>query len=75
MALVKFVVAMNCLLWSKCVWLWSRMKSSSAHGRSKLNANYWVKSASMLIFVENAWLIEYGKSKARNGLDKIYEST
>jgi hypothetical protein len=36
MALVKFVVAMNCLLWSKCVWLWLRMKSSSAHVMSTL---------------------------------------
>jgi hypothetical protein len=36
MALVKFVAAMNCLLWSNCVWLWLRVKSISAHVRSKL---------------------------------------
>jgi hypothetical protein len=36
MALVKLVVAMNCLLWSKCIWLWSLMKSSSAHVMSTL---------------------------------------
>jgi hypothetical protein len=36
MTLVKLVVTMNCLLWSKCVWLWSRIKSSSVHVMSKL---------------------------------------
>jgi hypothetical protein len=36
MALVKLVVTVICLLWSKCTWLWSRMKSSSAHVMSKL---------------------------------------
>jgi hypothetical protein len=30
------VITMNCLLWSKCVWLWSQMKSSSVHVMSKL---------------------------------------
>ena len=75
MTLVKLVVTVNCLLCSKCVWLWSRMKSSSAQVMSKLKCKLLVKSASMLIIVENAWLIEYGKSRARNDLDKIYEST
>jgi hypothetical protein len=36
MALVKLVITMNCLLWSNCIWLWSWMKSSSAHVMSKL---------------------------------------
>jgi hypothetical protein len=36
MALVKLVVTMNYLLWSKCVWLWSQVKISSAHVVSKL---------------------------------------
>jgi hypothetical protein len=36
MTLVKLVVTVNCLLWSKCVWLWSRVKSSSAHVMSNL---------------------------------------
>jgi hypothetical protein len=34
--LVKLIVMMICLLYSKCVWLWSRMKSSSVHVMSKL---------------------------------------
>jgi hypothetical protein len=36
MDLVKLVIMMNCLLWSKCVWLWSLMRSSSVHVMSKL---------------------------------------
>jgi hypothetical protein len=34
--LVKIVVMMICLLYSKCVWLRSRMKSISAHVMSNL---------------------------------------
>jgi len=70
MALVKFVVAMNCLLWSKYVWLWLRMKSSSAQVMSKLKCKLLVKSASILIVIENALLIEYGTFSARNNLYK-----
>jgi hypothetical protein len=33
--LVKLVITMNCLLWSKCVWLWSRVKICSVHVMSK----------------------------------------
>jgi hypothetical protein len=36
MALVKLVITMNYLLWSKCAWLWSRMRSSSVHVMPKL---------------------------------------
>jgi hypothetical protein len=36
MVLVKLVVTMNCLLWSKCAWLWSRVKITSAYVMSKL---------------------------------------
>jgi hypothetical protein len=34
--LVKLVIVMNCLLWSKCVWLWSRVKICSVHVMSML---------------------------------------
>jgi hypothetical protein len=34
--LVKLVVTLNYLLWSKCVWLWSQVKISSAHVVSML---------------------------------------
>jgi hypothetical protein len=34
--LVKLVITVNCLLWSKCVWLWPRVKISSVHVMSML---------------------------------------
>ena len=64
MTLVKLVVTVNCLLWSKYVWLWSRMKSSSVHVMSKLKCKLVVKSASILIVIDNALLIEYGTFSA-----------
>jgi hypothetical protein len=70
MTLVKLVVTLNCLLWSKCVWLWLRMKSSSAQVMSKLKCKLLVKSALILIVIENALLIEYGAFSAQNNLYK-----
>jgi hypothetical protein len=70
MALVKIVVAIDCLLWSKCVWLWLRMKSSSAQVMSKLKCKLLVESASILIVIDNALLIEYGTFSAQNNLYK-----
>jgi hypothetical protein len=46
------------------------MKSSSAHVMSKLKCKILVKSASILIVIENALLIEYGTFSARNELNK-----
>jgi hypothetical protein len=36
MALVKLVIPVICLFWSRCAWLWSWVKISSAHVMSKL---------------------------------------
>ena len=38
--LVKLVVTVNCLLYSKCVWLRSQMKSISAHMMSNLKRKW-----------------------------------
>jgi hypothetical protein len=46
------------------------MKSISAHVMSKLKCKLLVKSASILIIVENALLIEYGNSSAWKDMDK-----
>jgi hypothetical protein len=36
MALVKLVITINSLLWSKCIWLWSLVKNYSVHVMYKL---------------------------------------
>jgi hypothetical protein len=54
MSLVKFVVAMNCLLWSKCVWLWLRMKSISAPVMSKLKRK-WLGTYRGECVVDGLW--------------------
>jgi hypothetical protein len=46
------------------------MKSSSAQVMSKLKCKLLVKSASILIVIDNASLIEYGAFCARNNLYK-----
>jgi hypothetical protein len=46
------------------------MKSSSAQVMSKLKCKLLVKSALILIVIENALLIEYGAFSAQNNLYK-----
>jgi hypothetical protein len=46
------------------------MKSSSTHVMSKLKCKLLVKSASILIVIENVLLIEYGTFSAQNDLNK-----
>jgi hypothetical protein len=46
------------------------MKSSSAQVMSKLKCKLLVKSASILIVIHNALLIEHGTFSARNNLYK-----
>jgi hypothetical protein len=69
MALVKIVVAIDCLLWSKCVWLWARVKVVVLMWGLIENANRW------MIIVKNALLIGCSNFSALNDLDKIYKST
>jgi hypothetical protein len=80
--LVKLVITMNRLLWSKYVCLWSRMKSSSAHVMSKLKCKLLCEERidihiyiPGLIIVVNTLMIVYGNSSARNNLYKISKST
>jgi hypothetical protein len=61
---------MNCLLSSKCVWLWSRMKSSSAHVMSKLKCKLLGEKRFDIDYRGECVVIEYGTSSARNDMDK-----
>ena len=75
MILVKLVVTVNCVLWSKCVWLWSRMKSISVHVRSKLTYKLLCEQHFDIDYRENALLIDCSNFSALNDLDKICKST
>jgi hypothetical protein len=57
MDVAKLVITVICSLWSKCAWLWSRVKISSVHVMSKLKCKLLGENASILIIVDNALLI------------------